>query len=84
MMKLPKFILILTLGVLPVTGSAAEMELTLDDAIARARANSVDAAVALDELKTAYWEWRTYKADRLPKLISKLPLLPMPINIHPT
>ena len=68
MMKLPKFILILTLGVLPVTGSPAEMELTLDDAIARARANSVDAAVALDELKTAYWEWRTYRADRLPEI----------------
>ena len=45
-----------------------ELTLTLDDAIAMARVQSVDAAVALDELKTAYWQWRSYRADRLPEI----------------
>ncbi len=42
--------------------------LTLDDAIARARTKSVDAAVALDELRTAYWQYRTYRAELLPEV----------------
>ena len=29
---------------------------------------SVDAAVALNELKTAYWEYRTHVADQLPEI----------------
>lgn len=45
-----------------------QLELPLDDAIALARVRSVDAAVALDELRTAYWEWRTFRADQLPEL----------------
>lgn len=53
---------------LPVRGAARELSLTLDDAIMMARIRSVNAAVALDELKTAYWEWRTYRADRLPEI----------------
>lgn len=44
------------------------LQLSLDDAIAMARVHSVDAAVALDELRTAYWEWRTFRADQLPEL----------------
>ena len=36
-----------------------EREITLNEAIALARTQSVDAAVALNELKTAYWEYRT-------------------------
>ena len=47
---------------------AERIPMTLDDAITRARTNSVEAAVALDELKTAYWEYRTYRADLLPEL----------------
>ena len=35
-------------------------EITLNEAIALARTQSVDAAVALNELKTAYWEYRTF------------------------
>lgn len=54
---------------LPLTCGAAEtLTLTLEEAIAMARVKSVDAAVALDELKTAYWEWRTYRADQLPEI----------------
>ena len=40
-----------------------ERTMTLPEAIALARTQSVDAAVALNELKTAYWEYRTFRAD---------------------
>ena len=33
-----------------------------------ARTQSVDAAVALNELKTSYWEYRTFRADLLPEV----------------
>ncbi|WP_455673251.1 TolC family protein [Phocaeicola sp.] len=42
--------------------------ITLDEAIVLARTQSVDAAVALNELKTAYWEYRTFRADLLPEM----------------
>lgn len=45
-----------------------EREITLNEAIAMARSQSVDAAVALNELKTAYWEYRTFRADLLPEV----------------
>jgi outer membrane protein TolC len=44
------------------------LRLTLKEAIAMAQARSVDAAVALNELKTAYWEYRTYRAEQLPEI----------------
>ncbi|MDR3262122.1 MAG: TolC family protein [Tannerella sp.] len=44
------------------------LRLTLHDAIRLAQLQSVDAAVALNELKTSYWEYRTYKADQLPEV----------------
>ncbi len=47
---------------------AMQRNLTLDEAIAMARRNSVDAAVALNELKTAYWEYRTFRANLLPEI----------------
>ena len=42
--------------------------LTLKEAITLAQVQSVDAAVARNELKTAYWEYRTHKADQLPEI----------------
>ena len=42
--------------------------ITLDDAITLARVQSVNAAVALNELKTAYWEYRTFRANLLPEV----------------
>ncbi len=42
--------------------------LSLEEAIVMARAKSVDASVALNELRTAYWQYRTYKADLLPEV----------------
>lgn len=62
-------ILIVTLVVAasPVV-AAREMTLSLDDAIIRARTGSVDAAVALDRLRTAHWEWRAHRAELLPEV----------------
>lgn len=42
--------------------------ITLEEAIVIARTQSVDAAVALNELKTAYWEYRTFRAELLPEM----------------
>lgn len=69
-MKHSLFVLpaVLAALLLPGRGAARELTLTLDDAIAMARVQSVDAAVALDELKTAYWQWRSYRAERLPEV----------------
>ncbi|ADV44918.1 TolC family protein [Bacteroides helcogenes] len=45
-----------------------ERSITLSEAIALARSQSVDAAVALNELRTVYWEYRTFRADLLPEV----------------
>lgn len=66
-----RFFIHIILVMLPLSGAARELTLSLDEAIAMARVKSVDAAVALDELKTAYWEWRTYRADQLPEISFK-------------
>ena len=58
-----------TLQALPQRGSGeGALHLTLDECIAMARRQSVDAAVDLGELKSAYWQWRSYKADLLPEV----------------
>ena len=44
------------------------LRLTLDECITMARRQSIDAAVALDELRSAYWQWRSYRADLLPEV----------------
>ena len=56
-----------TLSLLAETASRIR-PITLDEAITLARVQSVNAAVALNELKTAYWEYRTFKADLLPEV----------------
>lgn len=55
-----------TLGVSAQEG-AEPLPITLDEAIIIARRQSVEAAVARNELKTAYWEYRTFRADLLPE-----------------
>lgn len=58
-----------TLQALPQRGSGeGALRLSLDECIAMARRQSVDAAVDLGELKSAYWQWRSYKADLLPEV----------------
>lgn len=44
------------------------LQLSLDQAVMMARVRSVNAAAALDELRAAYWEWRTFRADQLPEI----------------
>lgn len=69
MMNLKKNLLALAMGCLPWMAPAQEERtITLSEAIAMARLQSVDAAVALNELKTAYWEYRTFRADLLPEM----------------
>ena len=57
------------LGLLAENGDEVVTRLTLTDAIHLAQVRSVDAVVALNELKTAYWEYRTHKAEQLPEVI---------------
>ena len=63
-------IISLLITMLPVGVSAQTdtLRLTLDDCIVMARRQSIDAAVALGELRSAYWQWRSYKADLLPEV----------------
>ncbi len=51
-----------------VIGASAQKSLTLPQAIEVSRLQSVDAVVALNQLKTSYWEYRTYRADLLPEV----------------
>ena len=46
-------------------------EISLDEAVMLARAQSVDATVALNQLRTSYWSYRTYRADLLPEMSFK-------------
>ncbi len=59
------FLLLMTQGV----RGQDTLHLSLGEAIRVAQLHSVDAAVALNELKSAYWQYRTYRADRLPEVI---------------
>lgn len=62
-------LIITMLSLLPLTLSGGErIALTLDDAIARARVRSVSAEASLQRLRSAYWEFRTYRADLLPEV----------------
>lgn len=67
------FILSLVLLLLSSSLKAQEntITLTLKDAILMAQLQSVDAAVVINELKTAYWEYRTHQADQLPEVTFK-------------
>lgn len=55
---------------LPLPGGAGRGSsiLTLPDAIALARLQSIEAQVALDELRSAYWAYRSYRAEMLPEV----------------
>lgn len=44
------------------------VRLTLDDAIAIAQEQSVNAAMAKNKQKTAYWQYRTFRAEQLPEI----------------
>ncbi len=59
---------IVSTGFLTAVYAQAQKRLSLQEAIVLARLQSVDAAVALNELKTSYWEYRTFRADLLPEV----------------
>ncbi len=68
-MKLSMFFIFYIMAAVTATAQdAPQWEISLEDAILTARTRSVDAAVALNELKTAYWTYRTYRADLLPEI----------------
>ena len=68
-MKRFTILLLFSLGVITnISAEDTQRPITLDEAIRIARVQSVDAAVALNELKTAYWEYRTFRADLLPEM----------------
>lgn len=62
------FAFFLTWLPLAVLAQTDTLRLSLDDCIAMARRQSIDAAVALGELRSAYWQWRSYRADLLPEV----------------
>jgi outer membrane protein TolC len=59
---------IVLLSLATVSLQAETIRLTLRETILLAQIRSVDAAVALNELKTASWEYRTHRADQLPEI----------------
>lgn len=70
MNRLFAFFLILAIGLTAAYAQKPQIrrEMTLAEAIAIARRNSVNSAVALNELRTAYWEYRTFRANLLPEV----------------
>lgn len=63
-----KCLIVALLIIVQANAINAQRQLALSDVIELARMQSVDAAVALNELKTAYWEYRTHQADMLPEV----------------
>lgn len=64
-----RWILIQMFLVMAVAGRADSIRsISLDEAIMLARANSVDAVTVLNELRSAYWEYRSFRANLLPEV----------------
>ena len=57
-----------------VTDGSKTLSLSLQEVMNRARTNSVDAEVALNQLRSAYWSYRSYRAELLPELSFKATL----------
>lgn len=53
---------VLTLG---TVSPLKAREISLDETVMMARTQSVSAAVALNQLRTSYWSYRTYRADQI-------------------
>ncbi len=49
-------------------GTHAQMRMTMEDAIATARSQSVEALEARQAFISTYWAWRSFRASRLPSL----------------
>ena len=62
------FLLLICCSCICSTRGETILSLSLEDAMTRARTHSVEAEVALNQLKSAYWAYRSYKAELLPEL----------------
>ncbi|MDE6369353.1 MAG: TolC family protein, partial [Muribaculaceae bacterium] len=60
--------LLLALWLLPCTTSARGVQLTLGDAIRLANDSSLTAFRYQNLYASGYWQWRTFRANRLPSL----------------
>ena len=67
-MKKLIFLLLVCCSCMDPARSETLLSLSLEDAMVRARTHSVEAEVALNQLKSAYWAYRSYKAELLPEL----------------
>lgn len=68
MKKYISFLILLSF-VIPAVGQESQtLTLSLQEAMLRARSNSVDAEVALNQLKSSYWSYRSYRAELLPEV----------------
>lgn len=56
------------LSLLPLSLAAQHRPISLEETITLARAQSVEATVALGEMRSAYWQHRTYRANLLPEI----------------
>jgi outer membrane protein TolC len=64
-----RFLILIMAAMAYIPASASDtIRLTLSETIRMAQLRSVDAAVALNRLRTAYWEYRTHRADQLPEV----------------
>ena len=54
--------------VLPVVAQQELKVVSLGDEISLAREQSLDAMVAKSRLRSAYWQYRNYRADLLPNV----------------
>lgn len=71
-MKKPFIQTLLILACLPVASNAQKLTLTLDRTIEIAADSSLEAFRSKNLYLTGYWQYRTYKADRLPSLTLNL------------
>lgn len=70
-----------TAGAQSVEGRLQEKVWTMSDVIRRARTSSPDALAARHTFRSAYWDYRSYKADYLPSLtLTSAPNLNRAIN----
>ena len=61
------YIIVLLAALQPVQ-AREPLRLTLQEAVALARTNSVEARQALAQLRSSYWSYRSYRADLLPEV----------------
>lgn len=57
-----------TAALVAMAQDTSVLSLSLSEVITRARKSSVDAEVALNQLKSAYWGYRSYRAELLPEV----------------